>query len=484
MDISALGLGPDLAALDKLVPDLAAFNRLVPDLAALNRLVANFVALNKLIANFVSLHAGRHRQRTPGWRNDKQFAIGSSEIAALMNYSPYSSRAKVAAEKAGVLSWGAGSAVACWWGTFFEAVIESFVALDCGTRLQGTDISVPAPPGSGLVGTHANSPDGYCVLTLFQDAEEEWRLWTTEAGAAAAGRPTRSEIVLLEFKCPFRRRPTGAVPKHYLPQVWSGLALAPMARRGLFVDAVFRKCALWSLGPGAGYDRSYHCESTSPVWGAPLAWGLTAVYAPRLDAPRAPAGEPAPDSDGLAGFTGGGGDAAYEAWRLHYANFGLPFESPEAEARAGRAFCPDPIDFGDCDRDVFEAALGHLDAGRFLGRHTLPCFPDGRGGALQTPAEIGAAVDAMAASPPAGHFLLGVVPWKVLEVDYVFMSRRPGFLDEIRPLVEETLALADKFRGADNPAAAFQAYLCGAENSRPAGRGVATDVLQDLFDAL
>jgi hypothetical protein len=63
---------------------------------------------------------------------------------------------------------------------------------------------------------------------------------------------------LLEFKCPLSRRPDGGVPKQYLPQLWSGLAVSPVAHAGLFVDVVFRKCALADLGPGPEYDREYH----------------------------------------------------------------------------------------------------------------------------------------------------------------------------------------------------------------------------------
>lgn len=461
-----------------------------------------------LLVAFVTLHAGRSRQRTGSWLLEKRFSVGGSEIAALMGWNPYNSFEQVVAAKAGVQKWDGGS-VACWWGTMFESAIERFVEIDCGTRLAGTDISVPAPESSGLLGLHANSPDGYGVVSLFLNDEDEWQLLTTDAEtrAAAEGRPQKRIIALLEFKCPYRRRPRGDVPKHYQPQIWSGLALSPIAHMGIFVDAVFRKCALWNLGPTAGYDRAYHLERTNPDWTTPIAWGLTGIYAPRLDAPRGgnddsaagDGGDLAAEDDDIAAFaseastTTAAGmpvDAAYEAWLLHYKEFGIPFESAEEAARAGRPFRPDPVDFGECQKSTFETMMLHLDQGRFRAEHVGPCTADGRGAPLRTDREIGAAVDRLAANPPPHHFLLGVIPWKILEVDYVFQERRPGFLEEVGPLIRECLDMAARFREAVDPAREYYNYLADkrqahiAAGGKPKNSGVSVTDVQDLFDDL
>ena len=468
---------------------------------------APFVSLEELMDRFVDLHAGRHRQRTAGWLAKKAGSIGGSEIAALMGYNPYSSFDEVVASKVGVRTFTGN--IACQWGTMFESAIERFVEIDCGTRLAGTDISVPAPAHSGLRGRHANSPDGYGVITLFAPRRDEgepvWRILSTDAAtrAAAEGRPTKRVIVLLEFKCPYRRQPKGEIPKHYKPQLWSGLALSPIAHLGIFVDAAFRKCALWNLGPETGYDWSYHRERKIAHWGGPIAWGLTAIYAPRLDAPvkngELAAGDSvAGDDDDLEEVisqvnTGAPPiNAAYEAWHLHYKNFGIPFESPQEAAREGRPFAPDPIDFGDCEKSVFETMMLHLDKKRFRAEHFGPCYPDGRGAALRTGREIGAAVDGLAARAPAHHYLLGVVPWKIFEVDYAFVERREGFLAEIAPLVHSCLDMADRFRAEEDPARAYFTYLEGKRQARWASgskktRGtpnVTVAQVQDLFDAI
>ncbi|GFR88165.1 BA71V-D345L (I3L, i4L) protein [Elysia marginata] len=460
------------------------------------------VALEPLVDHFVSLYANRHRQRTKGWLAMKAQSVGGSEIAALMGYNPYSSFDDIVASKAGVHTFTGN--VACWWGTLFESAMERFIEIDCATRLKGTDISIPSPPWSGLHKRHANSPDGYGVVTLYQEEEEEegpvWRILSTEAEkaqAVAEGRPTKRIIALFEIKCPLRRQPAGGVPNHYKPQLWSGLALSPIAHFGVFVDAAFRKCALWNLGHEKGYDRAYHRERKVARWTTPVAWGFTAVYAPE------------PDSLEKMSTEGGEASAAKEAWRLHHKNFGIPFESPQEAAKKGRLFAPDPIDFGDCDKSVFETMMLHLDKGHFQADHRGPCFPDGRGEALRTGREIGEAIDRSSEAAPARHYLLGVLPWKVFEVDYSFVERRESFLVEIAPLVHECLEAVERLRKEKDPSRAFSAYLKEKQQkiiskSSPEktweglpdksaqkqtwknadGGGVANEQIQALFDAI
>jgi len=423
-----------------------------------------------MIESFVALHASRPRQRSAGWLAGRERTIGSSELAALMGMNPYQGVASTVASKAGLRRWEGGG-VACWWGTLFEPAAEALLALETGATLRGTDISVPA----GFAG-HAGSPDGYCAAWLFSDPARDgaWRLLTTDEATQkeAEGCPRARQTLLLEFKCPYRRLPKSGVPKHYRPQLWSGLALAPIAHRALFVDTVFRKCPLWSLGPGGEYDWDYHRERRPAYWGGAVAWGLTGVYAPlpgrRARASRAGAGAGADaDRPWKPEELGGGGDddAAYVAWQLYAESLGLELELREGAPAAG------PVDFGSCEAPHFERALDFAaNRGALPFEHVGPCFPDGRGADLRSAPAIGAAVDALAAAPPEGHYLLGVLPWKIFEINYAFEERRPGFLDEVRPLVEKALGQAAAIREAADPHEAFQELFGGgraAEKSDP-----------------
>jgi len=372
-----------------------------------------------------------------------------------MGHNRYTSFLDVVAAKAGLSEFGGNTA--CRWGTFFEGVIERFVALDCGTTLRGTDVSVPAPPGSALEGLHANSPDGYCVVELLPGGDGEEPRLRTGGGPGGGGRPA---AVLLEFKCPLSRRPTGSVPRHYLPQLWSGLALSPLAEYGLFVDAVFRKCPLRDLGASPLYDtrfpprRNGAPETPDPRWAGAVAWGFTAVYAPFVS-----------EEGALVDYARAGAELAWGA-------LGAP-------PPAGPGAAADPVDFGECGAELFEKALACVDEGGFVVEHVGPRTYAQQGVPLDSGREVGEALRAQEAAPP-GRYLLGVIPWKLLEVDYVFVERREGFLREIRPLVGEALAAAKAVREAPDPSEAFRAFAA-ARRGLPAPSPPGP--LHALFDA-
>jgi hypothetical protein len=430
--------------------------------------------LDALLVAFVDLYRGM-KQRDAGWYGAMGVTVGGSELPAIMGLSPYSSFYDVAASKLAILlgtdSWDGGGE-ACWWGVLFEDVIGAFVEVDLGGTIRGDDICIRDYPG------HRNSPDGYIVARFYRGADGRPRLWTSDMPPDI---PTTPRILLLEFKCPMSRKPKGDVPRHYVPQVLSGLAVSPVAHAGLFVDAVFRKCGLLDLGDTPDYDHAYHRfdQGKKPVaWSHPVAWGLIAVYAPLLDAPlrvrygwRGDAwqeGDPpseAPDAD-----------AGLAAWHVHSAYFGLRLKDQRA--------CPDVADLGDMEARLFNRALGLVNRGRFPARRGPPCFADGRGAPLHTGAEVAAAIEAMRREAPEHHWLFGVLPWKLLEVDYVPVDRQPGFLEEVLPLIEAVHRAVAEAREAPDPLG----FLAAKGGRPPAGEGRSTAVglgeVQDLFDSL
>ncbi len=430
---------------------------------------------NQVISNFVALYANRARQRTDDWLAKKQISVGGSEIAALMGWNRYSSPEDTVASKAGIISRGLGS-IACWWGSMFEAVIERYVEIDCGTRLFGTDISIPAPPSSGLEYLHANSPDGFAVLTLYMDAKADWRILRTDAEtlAAAKSRPKKPVIVLLEFKCPYRRRPNGSIPKHYRPQVWSGLAVSPIAHFGVYIDAGFRKCALQDLGPSINYDRAYHQETPNPSWTTPIAWGITGVYEPYDETQKRCQNVDTDDFDDFCGY--------------FYHNPGDDMADGVRRIRFTEHRHPALVDFGNCEPGSFETMMSLLDRKYLRAVHVGPCFPDGRGIPLRTEHETEAAVQHLKDNPPPHHTLFGVIPWKLYEVDYIFLERYPDFLEMIAPKVRECLDQASQIRVAEDPVEAFNSYRISKSlknSTPPVVLSIETiDELQSLSDSM
>lgn len=431
------------------------------------------VDLDELLVDFVRTYNGM-RQRDTRWYAAMGVTVGGSELAAIMGRNPYSGFFDVVASKlvtlAGGNSW-TGGGEACWWGTLFEDVIGAYVEADLGAPIRGDDICIQAVAG------HRNSPDGYIVARLYHGAGGSLHLWTTDMSPDI---PTVLRILLLEFKCPMSRKPLGVVPRQYLPQVWSGLAVSPVAHLGLYVDAVFRKCGILDLGDMPDYDTDYHRYDRG-AWEHPVAWGLIGVYAPRLDAPRRvrlgwrgdewAAGDPDPDAPDA--------DASLAAWQIHSTYFGLQLNNQAATCEVA--------DLGDMEARLFNRALGLIDRKRFPVTRGAACFADGRGAALHTDRDIGRAVEALRLGAPADHWLLGILPWKLFEVNYIPVDRRPGFMEEVAPLIEEVHRTVKEARAAADPAAYLSAKA-QTMGRRPPEAGGSTAIsesdTQDLFDSI
>jgi hypothetical protein len=435
---------------------------------------AGRVDLDKLLDDFVRLYSGM-RQRDARWYEAMGVTVGGSELAAIMGLNPYSGFLDVVKNKLATLAGGnswTGGGEACWWGALFEDVIGAYVEVDLGSPIRGDDICIQKVAG------HRNSPDGYIVARLYRGAGGSLRLWTTDMSPDT---PTERRILLLEFKCPMSRKPHNKVPRQYVPQVWSGLAVSPVAHFGLYVDAVFRRCGILDLGDTPAYNADYHRYDCG-AWDRPVAWGLIGVYAPRLDAPRRvrlgwrgdewAAGDPDPDAPDA--------DAAGAAWQIHTAYFGLRLEGP---AR-------DVADLGDMEARLFGRALSLVDRKRFPVARGPPCFADGRGAPLHTDRDVGRAVEALRRGAPADHWLLGVLPWKLFEVCYVPVGRRPGFLEEVAPLIEDVHRTVAEARAAADPAAYLSAKARAMARPARAARpgsppaAVSESDVQDLFDSI
>ena len=66
-----------------------------------------------------------------------------------------------------------------------------------------------------------------------------------------------NSIVLLEFKCPFKRKiAMHRIPHHYTRQIQTGLAFSGQkVNKGLFVDTYFRMCTLKQLEPSLKHNE-------------------------------------------------------------------------------------------------------------------------------------------------------------------------------------------------------------------------------------
>lgn len=379
------------------------------------------VDLDELLGRFVALYAGRPRQRSAEWAAARAETVGGSELAALLGRNPYSSSLAVVRQKAGLDPWRGNAA--CWWGTLFEGVAECVVERLLGTRLVGTDISVPAPVSSGLAGAHANSPDGYGVVDVAVAADGVIEAVVGPGVGLPPGTRRERAVALFEFKCPVSRRPTGEVPPQYLPQVLSGLALSPVASLGIFADMVFRKCSLDDLADDGAYDVAYHARDPPEGLGDAVAHGVIFVY-------------------------------------------------EEGEGGAAESAAAPPRDFGEAPAWEFDGLLRALSEGGCRADPGAVCVgPPSRG-----PGEF---------APPAGRRATGAIPWKLFDARLIAVDRDPDFLATVVGPVRQCLADAARVRRAADPAAELQAVAAerGPARHRAAPRGPPALTTAALFDS-
>lgn len=382
-------------------------------------------------------------QRSPDWYGAMGGTVGGSELAAVLGQSPYGNFYSVAANKVAIRRGTAPAwtgSVACWWGTLFEDVVAEVVAADLGGRVQGENICIQAFPG------HRNSPDGYIVVRVVE-APGGCALWR---GARPPPPGATAKTALLEFKCPLSRRPAGSVvPRQYIPQLWSGLAVSPVADFGIYVDAVFRRCRVVDLGPSTVHDTAFH-DRGRPFAAGPFAWGALAVYAP-----PGPLGASRGEEWTARREAGEEAAAAAEAEAAE--------ESAAGAARLCEAGGGAPIDFGAIPPAAFIDALGLIDRRRLAVERLPPVFHDGGGGGgggadyRGGEGEAWALAEAEARAPP-GHRLLGLLPWKLFELHYRPIAPHPAFEAEILPRVAELHRVVDAALADPDPDAFLAAH--------------------------
>ena len=212
------------------------------------------------ICNYLVDNYQGFAQRSEEWHKTINRTVGGSEVSKLMGTSAESKAYTLAKEKLAALM-GAprwAGVPACWWGSLFEDALALVVGEDLGGTVVGDNICIQAVPG------HRNSPDGYIVAAVENKTKV---LRARDLKHILESDPYRTldyEILLLEFKCPISRYPVeNEVPSQYIPQLLSGLAVSPDASRGLFVDAVFCKCAFADFDDVNMEVQSMEVQSTN-----------------------------------------------------------------------------------------------------------------------------------------------------------------------------------------------------------------------------
>ncbi len=189
------------------------------------------------------------RQGSDEWRKLREDSIGGSEIASLLGINPFKSAKQLVKDKAGIGFSFTGN-TATRWGKLFEYVTREIVKLICVNNIIHEFSSL-----AGCIDGHRFSPDGLMQLI-------------------------NGIILLLEFKSPLNSIPDGKIPKYYLPQVKMGLSNIPFAKRGLFVNNMFRICSKPEMKIAGAYNTRFHASDVKKMYipDAELARGYIMFY--------------------------------------------------------------------------------------------------------------------------------------------------------------------------------------------------------------
>ena len=199
---------------------------------------------------FLKEHQTGLQQRSAAWVNARQHTIGASEISALTGASPFETPASLLHKK--LHPPDLSQNIACAWGKLFEPFARAYLEWEHHTHIFGNTISLNLAKDHPLYGKVTCSPDGYCQAL-------------------------DGTIVLLEFKCPFKRKiAVNKAPACYRDQIQTGLALSgKLVTKGVFVDACFRMCSLSQLGMHLAHNARPHggvVHNTKTPF--PRAWGI------------------------------------------------------------------------------------------------------------------------------------------------------------------------------------------------------------------
>lgn len=193
--------------------------------------------LQKKVNTFVQSVGSSPAQKSIEWYLLKSKTIGGSEVAAVLGLNPYRKVKSLIAEKVGILEQSFNGNIATRWGTIFESVTREWTqkVLLMNECIQET--------GSlkGAIEGQRYSPDGLGVVQLINSNDE-----------------LDYYIVLFEFKSPLRSLPDGKIPKHYRPQIQTGMMTIPLVELSIFVNNCYRKCPLKDINFTMVYDLNFH----------------------------------------------------------------------------------------------------------------------------------------------------------------------------------------------------------------------------------
>jgi hypothetical protein len=181
---------------------------------------------NKILKEFVDAKRYLPPQGSKKWLADRVHTIGGSEMSTITGHNPYKNLRGLIENHLGITVFNGN--INTYWGTILEDLVTKILEKLLNTTIYET--------GSlrGQVCDQKYSPDGLMYLEHLD------------------------KIILIEIKSAARRIANGKVPRMYLPQVFTGLDTIQIADYAMFIDAMFRRCAIPNFKFNNVHDRTMH----------------------------------------------------------------------------------------------------------------------------------------------------------------------------------------------------------------------------------
>lgn len=347
------------------------------------------------------------KQGDENWLLAKGKTIGGSEMAALEGSSIFKGIRDLIESKAGLTKWNGDYRT--HWGNLFEPLIQYYVEWDKNVDIIGTEIWI-----LGKSPRQSYSPDGLATMIV----NYEFEIQETNANGSTIKRVCLSpqeKTVLFEFKCPFSRSPGREPPKWYIPQVKTGLDTIPIADIGLYVEAVYRRCPYMSLEEDNDEFTPTFTATTRCGGKYPLAMGFIGFYFDPINA-RNP------------------------MYRDVMKTLIKYFREEE---------CIGVVDLGEAPDEIFEAALFAFIKG-VLRPWYSPIVYRGCGTKSAQDAFIQDNFNKFVASCENNYRVYGILPWKMFNINYHFIEKEEGYVDQYLEKINEVMDVVDECRKNPN----------------------------------
>ena len=358
------------------------------------------------------------KQHSEKWKLVRKLGVGGSQIASILGCNPYGTLRELLYSKTEVVKFESNEKMQ--WGNLFEELVKLYVERDKKITIFGEDIFIDTIDVNGLY----YSPDGLTVMD----------------GA----------ITLIEFKGPFSRIPNKCVPVSYVPQMKMGMEIIGIAVRSLYAEAVFRYCSAAQMGFGKDFNKGMGQKNTGKKV---LASGFItfSISAQNLFHPA------------VVAFICG----------TYY-------------SRCARIGETDAIaDFGTCDTLIpllaLTDAMDSTGTSLIVNRTYNMCLSTGESYPVDyhTPSQF---LELLHSNPPHGQFLLGILPWKLIRVDYHTIEKDTGYLARADKEISEFIGVVRDCYGKESAEKKriIDAHIDGEPKLNANGKAV--DLANDTCD--